>query len=230
MYAKNNQGITAEIGRLHKNTGVKRSTASNYIYNLRQMLRGELYQRAMSVEATDDFLAWIHRDYGADGLKSAVSALEKHIPYFKKSSPSPMTGHVAILKKYEVSLEANIENETAVIDLLERPAGNSAPDRAEKISFFIRRDPEIRKFVVKRSNGRCEFCGCEGFVLPDGSKYVEAHHVITLAKAGADTVDNVIALCANHHREAHFGADASKLEAALLDRLAEINKQSRSTA
>ena len=50
------------------------------------------------------------------------------------------------------------------------------------------------------------------FELPDGSLYVEAHHVLALSARGPDTIANVIALCAKHHREAHYGRNAEALE------------------
>jgi 5-methylcytosine-specific restriction enzyme A len=35
-----------------------------------------------------------------------------------------------------------------------------------------------------------------------------------LASGGADEIENVIALCPNHHREAHFGAARHELASA----------------
>lgn len=40
---------------------------------------------------------------------------------------------------------------------------------------------------------------------------------------GPDTVANVIALCADHHRQAHYGKDSEALEAAFLDKLRTLN-------
>lgn len=55
-------------------------------------------------------------------------------------------------------------------------------------------------------------CGKHGFARPDGTIYLETHHIISLANDGADRITNVIALCAEHHREAHFGALRDELE------------------
>jgi 5-methylcytosine-specific restriction enzyme A len=38
------------------------------------------------------------------------------------------------------------------------------------------------------------------------------HHIVALANDGVDRMTNVIALCANHHREAHFGEQRDKIE------------------
>ena len=43
------------------------------------------------------------------------------------------------------------------------------------------------------------------FKLPDGTPFLEVHHVIPLAKRGEDTIENTIALCPNCHRGAHYG-------------------------
>jgi HNH endonuclease len=76
----------------------------------------------------------------------------------------------------------------------------------------FRRDPQVRDAVVLRSGGRCEYCKKLGFLKDDGEPYVETHHIIALAEEGADRISNVIALCADHHREAHFAAMRSDLE------------------
>jgi hypothetical protein len=111
----------------------------------------------------------------------------------------------------------------AVADLGAPPPGNSSPDRADSRTWSYKRDPEVRDYVLKRAKGRCEHCRKIGFLLPDGGRYVETHHIIALAKDGPDTVRNVIGLCPNHHREAHYGTNAEKLERKLLKKLAAIN-------
>lgn len=79
------------------------------------------------------------------------------------------------------------------------PRGNENPDRALSSHWTYHRDPVVRKYVLGRARGRCEYCGKHGFLLPSGHRFLETHHVISLAKEGADTPRNVIALCPNHH-------------------------------
>jgi HNH endonuclease len=90
--------------------------------------------------------------------------------------------------------------------------GSDAAMREAVTGQRYKRDPQVRQAVEHRARGRCEYCDQMGFSRPDGSAYVETHHIIALAEDGADRVYNVIALCANHHREAHFGASRGKLE------------------
>jgi 5-methylcytosine-specific restriction endonuclease McrA len=111
----------------------------------------------------------------------------------------------------------------SLTDLAEVPMGSKSPDRARHETTIFHRDLAIRQFVKARAAGRCEYCDESGFLLPDGTRYVETHHIIALANNGPDTLKNVIALCPKHHREAHFGAKAVALEKRFLKRLAEIN-------
>jgi 5-methylcytosine-specific restriction protein A len=100
------------------------------------------------------------------------------------------------------------------------PLGEALPERRSITGQVYHRDPEVRARVLARAAGRCEFCGSLGFRTTGGSIFLETHHVIPLSENGADAVSNVAALCANHHREAHHGASASTIRAALLKRIA----------
>ncbi len=83
------------------------------------------------------------------------------------------------------------------------------PKRVEVSGTTIfERDSEVVKAVKRRAvSGCCELCGKEGFRTASGGFYLEAHHVIPLNCGGLDDVRNVIAICADDHRRAHFGED-----------------------
>lgn len=89
-------------------------------------------------------------------------------------------------------------------------------------SWSYPRDPKVRDAVLARAKGCCEFCGAQGFLKPDGKRYLETHHIIALAAEGADRVTNVIGLCPNDHREAHFGERRQALEEQMIAKLAAI--------
>lgn len=84
------------------------------------------------------------------------------------------------------------------------------------------RNPAVRKWALTRAAGHCEWCGEVGFVTDDGSVFLETHHVVPLSEGGGDVVSNVVALCANHHREAHFGSARATMRAKLLESLAKL--------
>jgi predicted HNH restriction endonuclease len=90
--------------------------------------------------------------------------------------------------------------------------GTDTPARTIVRGTRYSRNPEIRAAVMKRAAGKCELCGKLGFYCTDSSRYLESHHIIALADDGADRMTNVIALCADDHREAHFGRRRNEIE------------------
>jgi 5-methylcytosine-specific restriction protein A len=103
------------------------------------------------------------------------------------------------------------QRKSATNDLDDVPEGAQAPERLKVEGFAYKRDRMVRNYVVRRANGKCEHCGSDGFLMANGRRYIEAHHIIGLGNNGPDTVANVIGLCPAHHREAHFGVNALEL-------------------
>ncbi len=129
-----------------------------------------------------------------------------------------------LLESAVYSAPVQARSELAVDDLASPPIGNISPDRALSTARWnYLRDPKVREFVLSRAKGLCEYCGNEGFLLQSGRRFLEAHHIIALAKDGADTPQNVIALCPNHHREAHYGKAGPQLETEMIKRLIKLS-------
>lgn len=101
---------------------------------------------------------------------------------------------------------------TDQFDEIDAPAVAEQKDASGKVYV---RDPAVRAQVLLRAKGKCEFCGVEGFLKYDGKVYLETHHIVPLSEGGPDLVRNVIALCPNHHREAHFSKRRAVLRADL---------------
>lgn len=107
------------------------------------------------------------------------------------------------------------------------PMAPDTPDRlAELEAKFMHASPQVKTRLskavergpignhVKKANGyKCQLCealGREplGFKKrKTGQHYVEAHHVMPVStkQVGVLSASNVMTLCANHHREAHYG-------------------------
>lgn len=113
--------------------------------------------------------------------------------------------------------EYTIPDGDAINDL-----GTDSPVRELSQSWNYPRDPKVREAVLARAKGHCEFCGAAGCLKPDGMRYLETHHIIALAAEGTDRVTNVIGLCPNDHREAHFGERRQALEQEMIVKLASI--------
>jgi 5-methylcytosine-specific restriction enzyme A len=103
---------------------------------------------------------------------------------------------------------------SAIDDSTQDDLENDDPKYREIMSRYVVRDYKVRKQVLKRAKGKCEYghsqlaeTKCDTFIKRNGDPYLEAHHVLKLADQGKDEISNVIALCANHHREAHSGQE-----------------------
>ena len=105
--------------------------------------------------------------------------------------------------------------------------GSDVPGRSSSQVWSYARDPKVRDAVLRRAKGSCEFCAVLGFIKPDGSRYLESHHIIALANDGADRMTNVIALCPNDHSEAHFGKGAGQIETEMIRKLRNINAETQ---
>jgi 5-methylcytosine-specific restriction enzyme A len=66
------------------------------------------------------------------------------------------------------------------------------------------RDEYVAEHARRRAGGKCELC-CEPAPFNDkhGAPYLESHHITWLARGGADSIENTVALCPNCHRRMH---------------------------
>ncbi len=90
----------------------------------------------------------------------------------------------------------------------------SLPESAgkrESAGFAFVRSPEVRRAVLGRAAGVCECCAALGFKMDKGEIFLETHHVVLLSENGPDMEWNVIALCPNDHRRAHFAEGRAAL-------------------
>jgi hypothetical protein len=94
---------------------------------------------------------------------------------------------------------------------IERKLLNRRPEVIERISKTIERGSVGAQ--LKRANGfRCQICDAlgndaVGFIKRDGEPYVEAHHAtpVSAMEIGSLSATNIMILCANHHRQMHYG-------------------------
>ena len=153
------------------------------------------------------------------GKQVADAALEKRLAEYCKS-----IGIDVELKKHsfwrvQAAKRFTAPNGSAINDIQNTVSENDDPEYKFRMSGSYVRDEKVRRAVLKRANGKCEFGStdtlspsCITFLKRDGTPYLETHHVIKLSEQGRDKESNVIALCANHHREAHFGQNWEALQ------------------
>lgn len=102
-------GLTEAARRL-KGTGLEETSAKILAGNVSYFLKGEIYKRAISIPATNDYLTWIRRDRGDSALANALQALHAHIEYYEAGHNTHRKGlrevwakHKALLKLPEVN-------------------------------------------------------------------------------------------------------------------------------
>lgn len=71
----------------------------------------------------------------------------------------------------------------------------------------------VRDYVISRAHGHCQLCGMQApFNSPDGTPYLEVHHVIPFRDGGDDSISNLVALCPNCHRKIEISPEAADLQ------------------
>ncbi|HDR4695882.1 EVE domain-containing protein [Bacillus cereus] len=97
------------------------------------------------------------------------------------------------------------------ISKLENKYAEAVPEVKERVSKYIERGTIAQQY--KRKTGfKCQICDVLGFnpysfKKTNGEYYVETHHVIPVSglQAGSLSTNNLITVCANHHRQLHYG-------------------------
>jgi 5-methylcytosine-specific restriction protein A len=122
-----------------------------------------------------------------------VTSEENELEYFyqlaKKCSPDTLSG----------------------INELESKMRNQQPEVKHRISTYIERGAIASK-VKKLTGYKCLVCEALGlpphsFFKCNGDYYIETHHVepVSIPKKGVLSVSNLMTVCANHHRQLHYG-------------------------
>ena len=105
-------------------------------------------------------------------------------------------------------------------------AGVRAPRPGTRPRNVYERSADVRNYVLGRAKGHCEGCGqIAPFRRPDGSPYLEPHHIRRVSDGGPDHPAFVIALCPNCHRRVHAGSDGPTYNTALLAAMSGIERK-----
>lgn len=101
------------------------------------------------------------------------------------------------------------------------------PEKIDSKGSAYPRSPEVRAKVLARARGTCECCGSTGFKMGNGSIYLETHHVFPLGECGPDIEWNVLAICPNDHRRAHYAEDRDQIRAKMVEKLTQLEPLAR---
>ena len=96
---------------------------------------------------------------------------------------------------------------------LETASKSASPKEKREVAYY--RSQALKMYVVARSKGRCEGCGEKAPFKTKSGPFLECHHLHRLADGGPDHPKNVVALCPNCHRRAHFALDSESYNSQL---------------
>lgn len=168
------------------------------------------------VLATKEELHAITRSRGVWGARASGMPLSARVV----RALERMVGRVPIAARETIGLsarkvgayEANAHDDS-IDDLPDYGAlGSDEAARVQRIASGVKRDPRVRKAVLKRGKGRCERGGCG-----TGKRYrgfLDVHHILGAEKS--DRVWNCVALCPNCHRDAHAAPERGQINSKLL--------------
>ncbi|MBW3140565.1 HNH endonuclease [Ferrimonas balearica] len=89
--------------------------------------------------------------------------------------------------------------------------------RISGVASGFERSQAVRQKVLLRACGRCEHCNEPGFLTQGNYLYLETHHIKPLYKGGLDHPSNMVALCANCHRKAHYSLEQETITRKLVE-------------
>lgn len=79
------------------------------------------------------------------------------------------------------------------------------PKNISVLAKTYERDKILSKLIKSHRGSFCQICGFS-FKTKNNEDYSECHHLEHLAKNGLDVSKNMLVLCPNHHRQAHYGS------------------------
>lgn len=105
------------------------------------------------------------------------------------------------------------------------PLGQEKPNKREVTTYQYDRDPDVKAWVLRTSEGKCEYCKEPAPFKDDNNlPFLEVHHVKPLSEKGPDMICNAVALCPNCHRAMHQAKDRKKRVAQLYQRFSRLKK------
>jgi hypothetical protein len=154
-----------------------------------------------------------------DILKSNIQIRDEYLINGFQASSMPLDSQSfeQIFSKYPIA-DYNFNEEKIEIpedkDSL-RNLGEQYKNAVPKVKEVIAKKIERGKFadqIKKQENYECKICKALGlnpfsFTKRNGIPYIEIHHVIPVSEGVQGTLgpQNLITVCANHHRQLHYG-------------------------
>lgn len=136
-----------------------------------------------------------------------LNPVDKKLKAFVKTFPKETND---LEDFYHLVGESNPDTFKGIIEL-EQKMKEHLPEVKQRISSYIERGAIANK-VKRMADYKCLVCESLGmhplsFVKSNGDYYIETHHIeqVSTLKKGVLSIDNLMTVCANHHRQLHYG-------------------------
>jgi putative restriction endonuclease len=103
------------------------------------------------------------------------------------------------IEKY---LQKNKSREQLVDELIKSKPKDDETITIKRIQY--KRDNYTIALIKQVRGHKCQICSKE-IITKDGSKYIEAAHIVPKSEKGKETPDNILLLCPNCHKEFDLG-------------------------
>lgn len=110
MVFHNQLTLADALKEIEQLSGMRQSSAKDYICNFADMMAGSTYTRTMKNKATEYYLEGIQRDYGIERLKLAVTSVGKHAKYYGALGKGQLRYITELAKRIELEISRD-ENE-----------------------------------------------------------------------------------------------------------------------
>lgn len=168
------------------------------------------------IEDTIDFFKKSNKDFIRAAMKTRL------MPQMRNAHSKGAVEYIFSTSEItkEIELPSFLEFLKVEENKIKKAKGLSQKERLELINksdkrptqrlvkqLLFQRNPYVIAEALFRANGHCGKCGkiAPFFKDYDNTPYLEVHHIKPLSEGGDDTIENVIALCPNCHRQAHYG-------------------------
>lgn len=153
-----------------------------------------------------------------DNLDLSAEEFDKYLIDGQQGSSMPLNplafkkiiDIVGGLDSLELDFDGFTENNESITKF-EKKYIDAVPEVKERVSKYIERGTIAQEYK-RRTGFKCQVCEALGlnpysFKKPNGEYYIETHHVIPVSElqVGSLSTNNLITVCANHHRQLHYG-------------------------
>ena len=198
--------------------GVKPSSAVSLLNDLRHMLEGTRYTRALSSSNTDDFLTWIRRDYGDAALGKAVSAVSQHVDYYEKKRNVNLRAMRDILAKHSALLPKTPDTFVSPEEISPSTTHTEGSVRQTLVNVY-ERNPAARAACIAHYGSTCSVCsfGFGKTYGKIGEGFIHVHHLKEISSIAqeyeVDPIQDLRPVCPNCHAMLHTSCPALSIEA-----------------